>query len=1095
MKLVFFMRHRGYVRNFEAALGALAERGHDVHLAFETDRTPWLKGRDPSAALRARYPNVTTGPAPELAWPTWARLAAMFQALIDYLRYLEPLYADAPKLRARAEKNVVPPLRALPRLPLFRGAAGRERLRRLVTRLIELVPADPALEAYLRDERPDVVLVTPLVGIGSTQPAVLAAAHRRGIPGVLCVASWDNLTNKGLISNHPDLVTVWNEAQRTEAIELHRVAPERVVATGAHTYDHWFAWKPSRDRAALCAETGLDPDRPYILYLGSSPFVAPDEDRHVASWIRALRESGHDVLRDAGVLVRPHPQNKSLWESAELAALPNVAIWPGAGADPVDEQSRSDFFDSIHHAAAVVGVNTSAQIESAIVDRPVFTVLADQFADTQGGTLHFEHIAGERGLVRVAPDMATHAAQLAEALAGDGLDADRRRAFLEHFVRPGGLDLPAAPRLADALEDAAALQPAARPAPRLGAALLAPAALALRLASAKRPAPRRLAGRAAGAVLALVARRPVPKHRPTRRVLFYLNYPGYLRYFDVVIRELAARGHEVLLVFDRPDKQAEGLSAIEGIDGVRVVGRTPRRADSWAVFARGLRGATDYARYLDPAFRDAGYLRDRRRKALTLAPAWLRPLGRLKGLPGLPARALVASLRAMESAIPSDPAVEASIAEHRPDIVVVTPLVTEASPQTDIVKSARALGIPTALCVASWDHLTTKGLMRVVPDRVVMWNGTQAREAFLLHDVPPERIAVTGAQPFDRWFGRQPSSDREAFCAKVGLPADRPFVLFMGSTAGISRPEAEEQFVRAWIAAIRSSDDPVLRDVGVLVRPHPYNPGTWATADLSGLGPVAVWPRAGVNIVDESNRDDYFDSMHHSAAVVGINTSAMIESAIVGRTVLTVRDETFARTQDGTLHFHYLLPEKGGFLRVARSLDEHVAQLAATLADPAAARAETERFVREFVRPHGLDRPCAPMVADELEQLALPVRHRPAGVPLRLRPLSWLLRPVAAQHRWSDPRLLARDVRQASTTTDQRLRRAADDVEAFGIGGQPLRRAGRAARRNGKRFETRLRERSADGVTPLVPEDAEAATVVAAVIAAKEAVAGIEEDV
>src|SRR3712207_6916201 len=48
------------------------------------------------------------------------------------------------------------------------------------------------------------------------------------------------------------------------------------------------------------------------------------------------------------------------------------------------------FYDSLHHAAAVVGVNTTAMIEAAIVGRPVLTVLDDAFALTQRGTLHFE---------------------------------------------------------------------------------------------------------------------------------------------------------------------------------------------------------------------------------------------------------------------------------------------------------------------------------------------------------------------------------------------------------------------------------------------------------------------------------------------------------------------------------------------------------------------------------------------------------------------------------------------------------------------------------------------------------------------------------
>jgi hypothetical protein len=56
------------------------------------------------------------------------------------------------------------------------------------------------------------------------------------------------------------------------------------------------------------------------------------------------------------------------------AAYDAVGIWPRAGANPVDSEARADYYDSMFHSVAVVGVNTSALIESGIVGRPVFTV-------------------------------------------------------------------------------------------------------------------------------------------------------------------------------------------------------------------------------------------------------------------------------------------------------------------------------------------------------------------------------------------------------------------------------------------------------------------------------------------------------------------------------------------------------------------------------------------------------------------------------------------------------------------------------------------------------------------------------------------------
>ena len=124
----------------------------------------------------------------------------------------------------------------------------------------------------------------------------------------------------------------------------------------------------------------------------------------------------------------------------------------------------------------------------------------------------------------------------------------------------------------------------------------------------------------------------------------------------------------------------------------------------------------------------------------------------------------------MERAIPVDAGVTAIVRGQRPDVLLVTPLVEFGSDQIEYVKAARRLGIPTGLCVHSWDNLTTKGLIRVLPDRIFVWNEAQRREAVSLHDAAPDQVIVTGAPVYDQWFDRRPSRSRADFCARVGLP-------------------------------------------------------------------------------------------------------------------------------------------------------------------------------------------------------------------------------------------------------------------------------------------------------------------------------------
>ncbi|HEV2593256.1 MAG TPA: hypothetical protein VGU02_15345 [Gaiellaceae bacterium] len=447
------------------------------------------------------------------------------------------------------------------------------------------------------------------------------------------------------------------------------------------------------------------------------------------------------------------------------------------------------------------------------------------------------------------------------------------------------------------------------------------------------------------------------------KVLFAMPYPGYLRYFDSVVTLLAERGHTVELWFETLDKQPEGLVAIDAVEGVSVGGKLPKRRDGFEYAARASRLTLDFVRYYDPLFAGADYLRDRVGRRLEGS---LRHLRRWRTLPSPVVRRLVRAGLVVERALPRAPEFDALVIASRPDLVVGTPVVMPASRTADLLKSATALGVPTVGAVASWDNFTTKGVFRVLPDRVLVWNETQADEGVELHALPRERIAVTGAQPFDRWFDRLPSRDADAFRARVGLPPGRPYVLFTGSTASITHPDVEIAFVKEWLRAIRGS----LGDLAVMVRPHPYNSEHWDEIDLGELAPVVVWPPTGGNPVDDDDRADYFDSIHHASAVVGINTTAMIEAAIQRKPVLSIELETFQETQSGTVHFGYLLPENGGFLRVAHSLDEHLQQLREVLADPIGDVALIESFLSRFVRPRGLDRPCTPLVVDVLEEVA-----------------------------------------------------------------------------------------------------------------------------
>jgi hypothetical protein len=454
LRMLVVLRALNMDRITEGFLRCALDAGHTVHVALEQRKVgPTTEGDSLFDLLASEYPDFSYAGLPPRDEP-WLYPATRLRCAIDFVRYFEPEFAAAETLRARARSRAPWYARLPAALRLLRLRPLRRAFDRLLRAIERRMPVSEQSMAMIREFEPDVLLVSPLVETGSPQGDHLRAADRLGIPTVLVVASWDNLTTKGVIRDVPDMTIVWNEDQVREAIDLHGLPRDSVVATGAHSHDHWFGWQPSRGREEFAAQVGLREDRPFLLYVCSSGFIAGDEEvAFVREWAARLRASGDPELEALGVLVRPHPQNFASWQEADVDEPGRIVVWPRGGVAPTDRQSKDDYFDSLHHATAVVGINTSALVDSAIVRRPVFTMVHERFRGTQTGTLHFSYLArdGGSGLLNVAHSWDEHFGQLSAALGNANGHDEQIERFLSAFIRPHGLDQPAAPLALDAV--------------------------------------------------------------------------------------------------------------------------------------------------------------------------------------------------------------------------------------------------------------------------------------------------------------------------------------------------------------------------------------------------------------------------------------------------------------------------------------------------------------------------------------------------------------------------------------------------------------------------------------------------------------------
>jgi hypothetical protein len=493
-----------------------------------------------------------------------------------------------------------------------------------------------------------------------------------------------------------------------------------------------------------------------------------------------------------------------------------------------------------------------------------------------------------------------------------------------------------------------------------------------------------------------------------------------------VLRALAKRGHKIELA-TRPGNKVWPPSVTTLADecGIRL-STTPDVAfdPSWELATR-LRYARFYLRFLEPAYRDAPALLTRARAR---APELAVRLAETLRLGRTGRRLLIRAIDVLEQSTRSAESFHDYLREKQPDVLVTTPLVVLKTTQLDLTRAALELGIRNIFAVASWDHLSSKGELNFLPQRVVVWNEVQKSEAVTLHGIPADHVVVTGAQVFDDWFDKPPSTTRLEFCRRVGLRPDRPIV-FYPCSALLEGSAPESTFVLRWARHLRESGHPVLRDCGILVRPHFKRGKEWRTIDFAGLQNLVCWPPTGDVPVDARSKTDYFDSMYHASAVVGLNTSAMIEAAILGRPVHTVLLPEFRDSQEGTVHFHYLLDGPEALLRATRSLDDHARDLADVLDGHDRDPDRSARFVGTFVRPAGIDVPATTRVVEALETLAARPAPEPQPAPAWTYLVRPLLRPFANAAAKRVRRISDEFRRQKEQTLlDHRQRKAADAV-------------------------------------------------------------------
>jgi hypothetical protein len=124
---------------------------------------------------------------------------------------------------------------------------------------------------------------------------------------------------------------------------------------------------------------------------------------------------------------------------------------------------KRDLLNTLYHAAAIVGLNTSVFLEAAVLNRPGLILVGRDHGDSalrrHTEFPHFQLLANG-SFLNVVEDEQACAEAVLQIVRGHDPQQDVRRAFVRRFIRPHGLDLPASRVAVNLFERLVASDPA-----------------------------------------------------------------------------------------------------------------------------------------------------------------------------------------------------------------------------------------------------------------------------------------------------------------------------------------------------------------------------------------------------------------------------------------------------------------------------------------------------------------------------------------------------------------------------------------------------------------------------------------------------------
>lgn len=298
---------------------------------------------------------------------------------------------------------------------------------------------------------------------------------------------------------------------------------------------------------------------------------------------------------------------------------------------------------------------------------------------------------------------------------------------------------------------------------------------------------------------------------------------------------------------------------------------------------------------------------------------------------------------------------------------------------TDIFSEIDALLVREAICrqvsvmgmVRSWDNPTTKGVLRLVPKKIIVHSPVIKRELVRFHDCQERDIFVAGLPQFDGWING-PTLSRAEFFEKIGADPNKHLILF--APAGSILSDTDWQLCHILKESLDEGFLPA--DIQFLVRNHPHHPADLSRFKGDSRFIIEIpgirdknWSDKTIEFGPDEN-DHLRNSIYHSDIIMYVATTLGLDATVFNKPQIMVSFDGWekkpyvrsVRRYNREDCLHNLV--KCGGTRVVRSKKEWIRSINDYLRDPNLDQAGRDKISDEHL--YKLDGKAGERIADEV---------------------------------------------------------------------------------------------------------------------------------